>query len=903
MNACFLNSFFYNRTLDKGEIRRLIKWFVTNFGTTQTTQMVDQLKLLGFHYATKAGISLGIDDLRIPPIKAKLVTTAEEEIQSADQRFVLGKMTAVERYQKAIDIWNTTSEILKDEVIKHFRQTDLLNPVYMMAFSGARGNVSQVRQLVGMRGLMADPQGEIIDLPIRSNFREGLTVTEYIISCYGARKGLVDTALRTANSGYLTRRLVDVAQGVIINQTDCRTAKYILLTPLEEKKKVLLSLEQRLVGRVSAEDIFYREKKICSKNQDISFYLASKIVESGVTDVLVRSPLTCEGGRCLCQFCYGWSLANARLVHLGEAVGIIAAQSIGEPGTQLTMRTFHTGGVFSGSVVSRIRASQTGFIEYCSHPEVKKVRTRYGEEAFFLLNALEIFIDDRMGGKTQYSLLPQTLIFLRPGDFVLKNQLIAEVSSFEETFPRIKTGESIEGSKKVSADLDGEVYFDNLMTSYGEKVASEFLHLAPEEKGSKTRGFGLLWVLNGYSLFRFNFCLSFFECQVGDLYLIPLSDKFDSKFGQMVGGELPFQKILDFTSSSPFAFSIHTPLTPISYKTEIRKFQIKNKIAQDFLFLTPPNLYSINIFTETLSLQIGDFIVEGEELSLNYFSPYSGQIIELYPHKLILRLGRPYLVSQGASLAVDHSQVIHEGETLFHLIYHKSKTGDIVQGLPKIEELLEARKTKDLQTIPNNTHVRLKETFESYRKLYSTEKATRKSFEEIQIFLVNSVQLVYQSQGVDISDKHIEVIVKQMTSKVFILDGGDTPFLPGEVIEFDRIEKINNVVSRPAEYEPLVLGITKASLNTDSFISAASFQETTRVLTQAAIEGKSDWLKGLKENVILGRVIPAGTGFFLKDVFYTPPGLFPETTTDFSLESLVELEDSEVDLEGTILDN
>ena len=879
-----MTSFFYNRTFDKGEIRRLIKWFVTHYGTTKTTQMVDQLKLLGFKYATKAGISLGIDDLKIPPIKFKLVQDAETEIFCAEERYLRGKMTAVERYQKVIDIWNSTSENLKDEVIKHFRQTDLLNPVYMMAFSGARGNVSQVRQLVGMRGLMADPQGEIIDLPIRSNFREGLTVTEYIISCYGARKGLVDTALRTANSGYLTRRLVDVAQGVIINQSDCRTARYIRLSSLEDQKKVLLSLEQRLLGRVLAEDIFVKNQKFCNRNQDISFYIASKIIEVGLKEIPVRSPLTCEAGRCLCQLCYGWSLAHACLVHLGEAVGIIAAQSIGEPGTQLTMRTFHTGGVFSANVVSRIRAPQDGLIEYVSQPEVKKLRTRYGEEAFFLLTSLKIRIVNSLSKFLLLTLLPQTLLFVKPGDLVNKNQIIAELSSFEEAFPHLhlKIGEGIEGSKKLVSELEGEVYFDDLMTTYGEKSSSNFLNGIPEERGTKTRGLGLLWILSGSYLLKLNSVLAKINCYKGDLFI------FKSK------------KILS-------SFSVNTRFN-LGINLELQKFYQKSSIAQDFLFLKSSDILTFCFSHNSLLVNIGDLIREGDFIAVGVLSPISGQVIEIQFSQLSIRIGRPYLVSQGASLSVEHGQIVHEGQTLLTLIYQKSKTGDIVQGLPKIEELLEARKTKDLQTIPYNTHVRLKDTFQNYLQIYSTDKAARKSFEEIQSFLVNSVQLVYQSQGVDISDKHIEVIVKQMTSKVLIQDGGETPFLPGEVIEFDRIEKINQTVSRPAEYEPIILGITKASLNTDSFISAASFQETTRVLTQAAIEGKSDWLRGLKENVILGRVIPAGTGFFTSEKDFIVSSTLAENVISllpFKSEkfNLIFAEEDEVDLQRIILDN
>ena len=425
-------------------------------------------------------------------------------------------------------------------------------------------------------------------------------------------------------------------------------------------------------------------------------------------------------------------------------------------------------------------------------------------------------------------------------------------------------------TKKVSSDLKGEVYFDDLTTTYGEKNTTNPLLLFQEDKGTKTRGLGSLWVLSGSFLTKLP-VLNQFSWQKGDLFL---GDSFQTDFR-----------------------------THFYMVDHIQKVQNKIKNFQNLLSLNHCDIVLFSIPTTNLLVKIGDLIHEGDLLAKGLVSPLSGQIIEVNGSQITLRVGRPYLVSQGASLNVDHGQLVQEGQSLLTLIYQKSKTGDIVQGLPKIEELLEARKTKDLQTIPNNSHVRLKEIFQTYLQLYTMDKAARKSFEEIQTFLVNSVQLVYQSQGVDISDKHIEIIVKQMTSKVLIQDGGETPFLPGEVIEFDRIEKINQTVSRPAEYEPIILGITKASLNTDSFISAASFQETTRVLTQAAIEGKSDWLRGLKENVILGRVIPAGTGFFTQEKEFILSSVIPQESLDVETLAFHFSDETDLDLERIILDN
>ena len=443
-NVCFLtccalptcfapesNDFFFNYSFDKNRIKALLSWSLMHFGEKVALDMVEKIKQIGFEYGTRAGASLGLEDLKIPLSKTALVAQAELDVQFTQNSTLQFKVTAIERFQHLIDTWHRSSESLKKDVVQHFRSTDLLNPVYMMAFSGARGNISQVSQLVGMRGLMADPQGQIISFPIRSNFREGLTLTEYVISCYGARKGLVDTALRTANAGYLTRRLVDVSHHVIVSQFDCKTNRGIFLTPLFENGKIRLPLEARLLGRVLAQNISNSEKSkgkpvsnlqtkvllgagkkrripkcfgkrwrenqarpwvkvwqpnaepkvelIGSRNQQISHNLAEKI--AALRDkVLVRSPLSCNRTTSICRLCYGWSLSEGKLVPFGEAVGIIAAQSIGEPGTQLTMRTFHTGGVFSGDVVDEIRAPHKGLIEFSTPLQGKLVRTSHGNQ-------------------------------------------------------------------------------------------------------------------------------------------------------------------------------------------------------------------------------------------------------------------------------------------------------------------------------------------------------------------------------------------------------------------------------------------------------------------------------------------------------------------------------------------
>jgi DNA-directed RNA polymerase subunit beta' len=473
---------FYNYIVDKGRLKKLIAWTYRNYGSARCAQMADSLKDLGFRFATQAGVSISVDDLTVPPAKKQMLESAEKEIRATEERYACGEITEVERFQKVIDTWNSTSEELKDEVVRNFRESDPLNSVYMMAFSGARGNMSQVRQLVGMRGLMADPQGEIIDLPIKTNFREGLTVTEYVISSYGARKGLVDTALRTADSGYLTRRLVDVSQDVIVRETDCGTLRYVQVEAMTDGDRILIPLSDRLMGRVLAEDVVVDGEIIAKRNQEIDEELSLKLGKL-VQKVKVRSPLTCEAVRSCCQSCYGWSLAHSHPVDMGEAVGIIAAQSIGEPGTQLTMRTFHTGGVFTGEVARQVKAGQNATVKFSKILNTRKVRTPHGDEREQVESQGDLHLEVKGKNVETYSLTPGTLLFVKNGETVSEGQLLAEVA-------KAKVQRSTEkATKDVSTDLAGEVLFNSLI---------------PEEKtdrqGNTTRiaqRGGLIWVLSG----------------------------------------------------------------------------------------------------------------------------------------------------------------------------------------------------------------------------------------------------------------------------------------------------------------------------------------------------------------------------------------------------------------------
>nr|QIZ74016.1 RNA polymerase beta'' subunit [Chaetophoropsis cf. attenuata FACHB-2291] len=492
---------FLNLAFNKGILKNFVFWCFVNYGQSKTIKILEKLQLIGFSYATKAGISLSIDDLKIPPIKAMLLTDAEKSVEAGLLGYKKAQLTGLERFQRIIETWHKTSESLKDEMIEYFRKTDTLNPVYMMAFSGARGNISQVRQLVSMRGLMSDPQGKILSFPIQSNFREGLTLTEYVISCYGARKGVVDTALRTANAGYLTRRLVDVAQHVIVLNFDCGTKKGFYLTEMTTFNKTLYPLRQRLIGRVLAADIYNFKPSVTKKrikasrfeeivarrNQEISEPLAQKIAKL-TNKVFIRSPLTCGTPRLVCQLCYGWSLSEGYLVSIGEAVGIIAAQSIGEPGTQLTMRTFHTGGVFSGEMFDQLIAPYDAIINYSAPVPGTLIRTTQGKIAFLIKGEGELSIcksDAYLSQKKSFRLPPYTVLFQRNNEKVLKDQLIAELAFLSSKITqKSETAEFI-----VKSELEGQIYSGSI--NIVEKYSNY------NDMITQSKDWGTVWLLSG----------------------------------------------------------------------------------------------------------------------------------------------------------------------------------------------------------------------------------------------------------------------------------------------------------------------------------------------------------------------------------------------------------------------
>ena len=1221
---------YINKQMDKKGLNNLLSQIYLEFGGAKTAELANSLKNLGYKYATKSGTTISIADLQVPSVKKELLQEAEKEIEKSTNRYLKGEITEVERYTKVIDTWSETTEKLTAQVVENF---DRLNPVYMMAFSGARGNLSQVSQLVGMRGLMADAQGQIIDLPIKSNFKEGLSVTEYIISSYGARKGLVDTALKTADSGYLTRRLVDVAQDVIIRADDCHTTKSINMKPITNGDAVIVPLIDRLLGRTIAEDIVDTDGTVLVKSgttmnrDDIK-----KVAHLNLQHLKVRSGLTCGLEYGICQKCYGWAMTTQKLVDIGEAIGIIAAQSIGEPGTQLTMRTFHTGGVFKGAgAMKSIEAKSAG--EVISNVRTREVRTRHGDvvkvanyeadievkgakrtdkyhipagstvyfengmqvEKGFKLATYEpvssgdgsrltekatkditsdlsgevIYEDfiadekkDRQGnisrttnkqgiiwvlGGDVYNLPGGSKLLVKDEQKVAEGEKLAETLMISEHGGEVRFGEDLviedvkfegknirkivqgkeltiviaslqpenatfEQTKKEqlwTVDKTGEKYIvkapvdtpvengmiiaellddDCAVTSSGEiryvdvevdenqiitKAGS--VVFIPEEIHQISKDSSLKMVENGtyvtagtevvkdvychidgiVEFKEFNDIIHEITVRPGEVHQLSSISELKVDEGEVVkkgtviadgikAKETSIITIMDSATddididdldeeldanlsldedniaNQPVQILIRpvqvlevqqkdvsikfnttdnlidiVPVTQLQYKDGARvrnldgstitrtslvlqmqgylshlkgmveldekgnlrivvlenlivrrEFEGNSKLmsslqtellVKDGQIIEPKTpvaktqVLAINDGTASIkhdneearrllivcdsyetdvkingkaSVKKGDFIKLDAIISDNGDrSPVSGQVVSVNKDELKIRNGRPYLISPGTMLQVESGALVQRGDIIATLVFERQKTGDIVQGLPRVEELLEGRKPKDcailaevdgvaeietdddlprLYLVTDNGRTEIKYAIDANIIVQDKQKITKGQPltsgplnphdvirlcgpEAAQQYLVDEVQRVYRSQGVEIADKHVEIIVRQMTKKVKVVDAGETTLLPGELVEIQHFENINKQAEEegktPATCEYMLLGITKASLNTESFISAASFQETTRILTEAAVEGKKDMLRGLKENVIIGRLIPAGTGF------------------------------------------
>ena len=1392
------NYTYQNNIISKKQLKQLLSWSFTEYGSINAGFLANNLKDLGFKYATKAGISISIEDLKVPEVKNSVLQNANQEILNAEKVYFKGKITEVERFQKIIDTWNITSELLKDEVVSYFKKYDPLNSVYIMAFSGARGNLSQVRQLVGMRGLMSDPNGEIMNLPIKKNFREGLTITDYLMSGYGARKGIVDTALKTANSGYLTRRLIDVAQDIIIREKDCLTTNSFLFGTSFYRK---FDNYENLIGRLLNKPIYHEQTNqlIANTNTHITPKLLRTFKEEKIKKIYIRSPLTCGLFRSICQKCYGWDLATENLINMGEAIGIIAGQSIGEPGTQLTMRTFHTGGIFTSEANQLLNSPINGTIEFSKILKTSKLRTNRGENVLLTESSgsLTIMPEQQNQKKVQLELPRNTILFIKNFQFIQKDTLIGQLAgalkqtrtetkhivsdvSGEIFMPKIKSKSNSTIQNKLLWILAGQLYqapnasFLNIFADYKinknsfifrSKLINQYPGLVKIDKNQKTffqqgleiknnvfclknvhikklsssiafknyflnlknlkylldvklhdnehlktkllnKNFGtllsnrfltvtggtpfynvkltrkkylklnnsiaylknvhkkhnrsLVWleeethqinadksflliqngnwisekteilpnifskisgivnitqkknnqqeiiiksgllyqnlnfnnfanqifypgetIFNNIEIDQLSFCeifkhgLEFYllirPLKIYEIPLIKSLNKSIKSISNKNSGIIVTNDIKYFYSSTEklkksstlelitrnlklnslrlktfnkkseinldlliekkrndLTFIIIEKLNWINYipadlkyrslqaclivednqfvdsyticgylesiitkslelvkiksklkknkqvflisnndcftikKSKIKKKMLNNLIVNDLHINKTGKILIDN--SKTLTIQKGqpyffpncknenfsqeidlkyrwipshtsssfsNSFYKKKSTNINYYDitsrvPYKIPRLNFYekisiPRLMIKKRGKTYsssipifvrefliskvkrkdrffsnldltpwygyldfkdkiyktkkreilpflnrirfdniytifmksseLISNNLksietsplefasvslleypfktigihsitedyfeqevnSVYCNNGEFIEKGEILGLLNFEKEITGDIVQGLPRVEELLEARKKKRVSkhmpknhkksllirkttvdtsfefrklgaTVKENEkinpHSLLKIYFNYYAeikyllcqqknkvklcKLSNNYEASYRSFKKIQALILNSVQSVYKSQGVNIADKHLEVIIKQMTTKVLITHEGETPLLPREVIDLYHIRYINQVVKlqqkAEAYYVPLLLGITKGALNNPSFISAASFQETTRVLTKAAIEGRLDWLRGLKENIIIGHLIPAGTG-------------------------------------------
>nr|YP_009721101.1 RNA polymerase subunit beta'' [Puya mirabilis]QGN04199.1 RNA polymerase subunit beta'' [Puya mirabilis]WHE20175.1 RNA polymerase beta'' subunit [Puya mirabilis] len=1312
---------FHNKVINGTAMKRLISRLIDHFGMGYTSHILDQVKTLGFHQATATSISLGIDDLLTIPSKGWLVQDAEQQSFILEKHHHYGNVHAVEKLRQSIEIWYATSEYLRQEMNPNFRMTDPSNPVYLMSFSGARGNASQIHQLVGMRGLMSDPQGQMIDLPIQSNLREGLSLTEYIISCYGARKGVVDTAVRTSDAGYLTRRLVEVVQHIIVRRRDCGTIRGISVSPQNGMTEKIFV--QTLIGRVLADDIYIGLRCIATRNQDIGIGLVNRFITFRAQPIYIRTPFTCRSTSWICQLCYGRSPTHGDLVELGEAVGIIAGQSIGEPGTQLTLRTFHTGGVFTGGTAEHVRAPSNGKIKF-NEDLVHPTRTRHGHPAFLCSIDLYVTIESR-DIIHNVTIPPKSLILVQNDQYVESEQVIAEIRAGTSTFhfkervrkhiysesegemhwstdvyhaPEYTYGNvhllpktshlwilaggpcrysivsfslhkdqdqmnvyslSVEGryisnpsmtndqvrhklldtsgkkdrkildysrldriisnghwnfiypsilqenpdflAKKrrnrfiIPLQYDQErekelipyfgisieipingilrrnsilAYFDDPryrrsssgITKYGTievdsiikkedlieyRGAKEFspkyqtkvdqfffileeVHILPGSslimvrnnsiigvdtrlalnKNTRSRVGGLVrverkkkyielkifsgdihfpgetdkisrhsgifippetekknskeskkwknWIyvqritptkkkyfvsvrpvvtyeisdgINLATLFPRDIlqekdnvqlrvvnyilygngksirgiyhtsiqlvrtCLvlnwdqeqngsieevhaSFVEVRANDLIrdfirielvkstisytgkrydrassgLIPNNgldrtninpfysrakiqslSQHQGTIGTLLNRNKECQSLIILSSSNcsrigPFNSSKYNnvtkesdPLNPIrdslgllgaivpkianfysSYhlithnQIVLKKYLLLDNLKQIFqvlqvlkyclidenrgiynpdpcsnIILNPFHLnwcFLHHDYCEETSTKIslGQFICEN--VCLFKYEPHvkkSGQILIVNVDSLVIRSAKPYLATPGATVHGHYGKILYEGDTLVTFIYEKSRSGDITQGLPKVEQILEVR---SIDSISMNLERRVEGWNERIPRILEIPWGfligAELTIAQSCISLVNKIQKVYRSQGVQIHNRHIEIIVRQVTSKVLVSeDGMSNVFSPGELIGLLRAERAGRALDESICYRAILLGITRASLNTQSFISEASFQETARVLAKAALRGRIDWLKGLKENVVLGGIIPVGTGF------------------------------------------
>ncbi|MGB5082724.1 MAG: DNA-directed RNA polymerase subunit beta' [Burkholderiales bacterium] len=804
-----------NKALKKKEISRLINASFRLCGLRETVIFADKLMQAGFTFATRAGISICVDDMLVPVQKRDLIAAAESEVKEIESQYTSGLVTVGERYNKVVDIWGRAGDQVGKAMMDQLSSEEVtdrkggrakqesFNSIYMMADSGARGSAAQIRQLAGMRGLMAKPDGSIIETPITANFREGLNVLQYFISTHGARKGLADTALKTANSGYLTRRLVDVTQDLVVTEDDCGTANGVAMKALVEGGEVVEALRERILGRVTATDALHPE------TQEVLFKASTLLNEDevdaiealGIDEVKVRTPLTCETRFGLCAKCYGRDLARGSLVNVGEAIGVIAAQSIGEPGTQLTMRTFHIGGAASrAAVASQVEAKSNGTVRFT--PQIRYVTNSKGEKVVISRTGEVLVTDDNGRERERHKIPYGATLLVADGKPVKAGQMLASWDPHTRPiiteYGGIVRFEHVEEGVSVAKQIDEVTGLSTLVVIDPKRRSAAGKGLRPQVKLLNEAGEEIRIAGTDHPI-----TITF---QIGSL--ITVKDGQPAQVGEVLA-RVPQEtsKTRDITGGLP-------------------------RVAELFEARSPKDAGLLAEITGTVSFGKD---TKGKQ-----------RLVITDPENV----SHEYLIPKDKHVMAHDGQVVNKGEF-------------IVDGPADPHDIL---------------------------RLQGVEALAR--------YITDEVQDVYRLQGVRINDKHIEVIVRQMLRRIQIEDAGDTRFIPGEQVEradlLEENEKVEAEGRKPATYSYMLLGITKASLSTDSFISAASFQETTRVLTEAAIMGKKDDLRGLKENVIVGRLIPAGTGMAYHNArkAVPPAQLFEESAPAAEPEAPVHTENA-----------
>ena len=904
----------WNRVMKKKDIANLVDYVYKNGGLEVTAGFLDKLKNLGFRYATKAGISISIADIIVPDSKQKYINEAKKKVREIQNQDGAGLLTDSERYNKIIDIWTDTNNVVAGEMMKLIQgDRGGFNSIYMMADSGARGSAAQIRQLAGMRGLMAKPDGSIIETPIISNFREGLNVLEYFNSTHGARKGLADTALKTANAGYLTRKLIDVAQNVKVTMHDCGTHEGVEITEITENGELIESLEERILGRVLADDVIdpITNEVLFSEGTLIDEEKAKVVSEAGIKSISIRTPITCKAAKGVCAKCYGVNLGEGKLVKPGEAVGIISAQSIGEPGTQLTLRTFHIGGTASTEQQDyQVVAQKEGFIRYynlnvyenggkkivanrrnsavllvepkikapfdgkieieIAHEDVNIIVKGKKEERKYTLRRSDLAKPNELAGVSG-KVEGKIYIPYVGGDTVKENESIAEVIKEGWNVPnripfaseiKVEDGEPI--AKKIPAGANGVLKFYILKGDYLERVKNVKKGHVVSEKG---------------------------------LFVV-VADEDDR---EAVRHYIPRNSIIK-ANDSDIVDSKAIISEPESYeKTVIAEWdpystpiiaEAAGKVTYEDI---EPGYSAAEQYDEATGqsrLVINEYLPSGIKPTI-VISTDEGKIIR-------------YQLEPKTAIFVGNDEAVKQADILAKTPKAVAKSKDITGGLPRVSELFEARRPKNTAIIAEiDGTVRFEKPLRSKERIvieaddgataeylidktrqiqvrdgefiHAGEKLTDgliSSHDVLRIlgekalhyYLISEIQQVYRSQGVAIADKHIEIIVSQMLRQVKIVDSGDTNFITGDMISRTRFKEENERIMRmggnPAIAEPILLGVTRAAIGSDSVISAASFQETTKVLTEASIAAKIDHLEDLKENVILGRMIPVGTGLY-----------------------------------------